>query len=123
LVGASNLLLLAASPIFFTEFDEVNPKSESVLFMASRAIKALTEKVLENEPGQSLMMVLIVGSMAYIALHQGFTSATARKLKVGLATRFGSVGHPYYTEKLFASSNPLLRGRVMQEQQARKKKH
>lgn len=102
-------VVLLGSPILAAEhLTEQNPLSE-VIFLSGKAFGYLTERIFENEAGQSMMLGLFILSLGAASLYfHGITKHTVRRMQIHQATKFGQLGHPYYTSKVLPP-NPLIK--------------
>lgn len=81
---------------------------EKIAFISGRVWGHTTERVLENEAGQSLFMLLFIASMAYGLMYQGIVAAHVRRLQCRVASHYGCLGVPHYVNGKIPP-NPLLR--------------
>lgn len=103
-------VLTLSSPLLLTDLNINNPTSE-VVFLPGKALGFLTEKIFENETGQSVMLGLFLLSLGLTSIYfHGLTARTVRQMQIYQATKFGQIGHPYYTVKAIPQ-NPLLKAK------------
>ncbi|XP_055388767.1 uncharacterized protein LOC129617678 [Condylostylus longicornis] len=100
--------VVLGSPLLLTDYSENNPISEVVL-LSGKALGFLTEKIFENESGQSMMLGLFLISIGFASVYfNGMTAYTVRKMQIHHATKFGQIGVPFYTSRALPP-NPLLK--------------
>eukprot|EP00918_Siedleckia_nematoides_P028609 GHVU01061592.1.p1 GENE.GHVU01061592.1~~GHVU01061592.1.p1 ORF type:complete len:127 (-),score=17.46 GHVU01061592.1:562-942(-) len=103
--GSSSPAAIMASPLFFTDLEqEKHPASENI-FLPSKAIRFLTEKIFENEGGQAALTGITVLALGYVVVHQSIIAAHARRVKTHIATKFGWAGHPHYIRRAVERAN------------------
>lgn len=96
---------LFGSPLAFTDWQPQQPKSE-LLFLSGQAIGSLTERMFENEAGQSLFMIALF--LAYFGLlgFEGKVNGALMRLKYTVGTNWQLPVHRNYFHAL--PPNPLL---------------
>lgn len=105
-------IIVCGSPILLSEYSEKAP-TEEIVFLSGKGLGFLTEKIFENESGQSIILGLFILSLGYTALYfNGMAAATARKMQILHATKFNQIGIPFYTARAIPL-NPLLRPKRM----------
>ncbi|KAL8275697.1 hypothetical protein Esti_000260 [Eimeria stiedai] len=104
-IGAGTGCCMLGSPLAFTDWQQQSPKSE-LFFLSGKALGNLTERIFENEAGQSLFMLVLF--VVYLSLlgFEGKVNGAVFRLKHAVAANWHLPVHRNYMHAL--PPNPLL---------------